>query len=55
MLVSTYIVERGLILEPQEVDAKTAGDKSTTRVNSETGSNWSCFCFLMPSIPKKNL
>jgi len=23
MLVSTYIVERGLILEPQEVDAKT--------------------------------
>ncbi len=28
MLVSAYLVERGLILEPYEVDAKTAGDQS---------------------------
>lgn len=45
MLVSTYIVERGLILETQEVDAKTNEILALPELICETGSDWSCFCF----------
>ncbi len=37
MLVSAYIVERGLILEPFEVDAKTNAHQSPTCFDSKTG------------------
>lgn len=44
MLVSSYIVERGLILEPFEVDAKTNERKSFARADRETSSKRSCLC-----------
>lgn len=44
MLVSSYIVERGLILEPFEVDAKTNEIKALPELPIETGSKGSCFC-----------
>jgi DDE_Tnp_1-associated len=45
MLVSAYLVERGLILEACEVDAKTLCYKSFTGIDSEISSQRSCFCF----------
>ncbi|NEO64502.1 MAG: hypothetical protein F6J98_30465 [Moorea sp. SIO4G2] len=45
MLVSAYIVERGLILEPFEVDAKTNEIKALPELIAETCSQGSCFCF----------
>nr|AKQ09596.1 hypothetical protein [Moorena bouillonii PNG] len=44
MLVSSYIVERGLILEPFEVDAKTNEIKALPEKLYETGSKRSCQC-----------
>jgi len=44
MLVSSYIVEQGLILEPFEVDAKTNVRQSFTRVAQKTCSKRSCLC-----------
>ncbi len=45
MLVSAYIVERGLILEPFEVNAKTNEIKAIPELPIEIGSKRSCFRF----------
>ncbi len=44
MLVSAYLVERGLILEPCEVDTKSNEIKAIPELPIETGSKGSCFC-----------
>jgi hypothetical protein len=45
MLVSTYIVERGLILEPWEVDAKTNETKALPNFDSKISSSRGSFRF----------
>jgi len=53
MLVSAYLVERGLILEPYEVDAKTNEITALPEFIKTLGLKW---CLpLMPLVPKKNL
>jgi len=44
MLVSTYIVERGFILEPCEVNAKTNEIKAIPELIQKLARLGSCFC-----------
>lgn len=55
MLVSAYIVERGLILKPHEVEQKTNAHQSLTRINQNSGSCCGSSSPLMLLTPKKNL
>jgi hypothetical protein len=52
MLVSAYIVERGLILEPFEVNAKTNEIKAIPKLMEKLAVK-ELFSLLMPLIPQK--
>jgi len=52
MLVSAYLVERGLILEPYEVDAKTNEITALPEFIKTLGLKGWCLP-LMPLVPKK--
>lgn len=45
MLVSAYIVERGLILEPVEVDSKSNEITALPELIKLLALGGSCFCF----------
>ena len=53
MLVSTYIVERGLILEPFEVDAKTNEIKALPVLIQKLALKKVVFAFDAINTPKK--